>query len=138
MSKANAVDGLSKFEGRDVLQSTIKVTNAGDGLSEALAIKPCEMHLGTKAYLLIEAEVSKVNYEELKDTGTLRRVHTLRAGTATLVDAEFALGILETQREAIERARGVERLDFDGAHTEAFGDEEIAEQAAKEKRDGES
>jgi hypothetical protein len=123
MGKRNAVEGLSQFEGRDVLQSTIKVTNAGDGLSEALSIEPTEMHLGAKVYLLIEAEVSKVNYEELKDTGTLRRVHTLRAGTATMVDSEFALGILDTQREAIERAKGIVRLDFAGAAADAFGEE---------------
>ena len=109
----NAVDGLSKFEGRDVLQSTIKVTNAGDGLSEALAIEPVEMHLGEKRYLLIEAEVSKVNYEELKDTGTLRRVHTLRAGVATLVDEEFAADMLDAQRVAIEEAKGITRIPFD-------------------------
>jgi hypothetical protein len=123
MSKTNPVDGLSKFEGRDVLQATIKVTNAGDGLSEALGIEPAEMHLGEKVYLVIEAEVSKVNYEELKDTGTLRRVHTLRAGTATIVEPEFAVEVIEQQRAAIEKARGIIRLDFEGAAAEAFGDE---------------
>lgn len=123
-TKKNAVDGLSKFEGRDVLQATIKVTNAGDGLSEALAIDPTEMHLGDKVYLVIEAEVSKVNYEELKDTGTLRRVHTLRAGVATIVDEAFAADVLERQRVAIEEARGVHRIDFDGALADAFGDDD--------------
>ena len=123
--KTNAVEGLSAFEGRDVVLATIKVTNAGDGLSDAMSIEPVEMHHGEKRYLLIEAEVTRVHYDELKDTDVLKRVHTLKAGTATLVSAEFAVGLIEAQRKAILSAKGVEEFDFT--------DEEIAEQAAKEQ-----
>ncbi len=111
MSKRkNAVTGLSTFENHDVLQSTIKVTNAGDGLSEAMSIDPVEIHLGEQRYLLIEAECSKVGYEELKDTGTYRRVQTLKAGTATLVDATFAAKAIQAQRAALDEARGTPQL----------------------------
>ena len=123
--KTNAVEGLSTFEGCDVVLATIKVTIAGDGLSDAMSIDPVEMHQGEKRYLLIEAEVTRVHYDELKDTDVLKRVHTLKAGTATLVDPEFAVELIEKQRKAIQSAKGVEEFDF--------SDAEIAEQAAKER-----
>lgn len=114
MTKKNAVPGLTSFEGRDVLQSTIAITNAGDGLSKALAIAPTEFQLGDTVYVVLETEVSKVQYVELPDTGSLKRVHTLKAGTATTVDDNLVADVLEQQRLAIEQAEGVERLPFEG------------------------
>ena len=105
---------LTPFEGRDVVQATIKVTNAGDGLSAAMAVEPVEMHLGETRYLLIEAEVARVNYEEVKDAEVLRRVHTLRAGTATLVADEYAVDLIAQQRKAILEANGIHEL-FDAS-----------------------
>lgn len=112
-TKTNPVPGLTQFEGRDVLQATIKVTNAGDGLSQAMQIAPAEHHLGDTVYLVIEAEVSKVHYEELQDTGTLKRVHTFKAGNATMVDGQLVAKVLEDQVKAIEKAKGVERIPFE-------------------------
>jgi len=113
MTSKNAVAGLTQFEGRDVLQATIKVTNAGDGLSQAMQIAPDEHHLGDTVYLVIEAEVSKVNYEELSDTGALKRVHTFKAGNATMVEGQLVAKVLEDQKLAIEKAKGVERIPFE-------------------------
>lgn len=120
---------LHPFEGRDVVQATIKVTRAGDGLSEALSIEPVEMRQGETVYLVIETEVDRVTFEPIKDTDVMRRVHTLRAGTATIVDAGFAGDVIEKQRKAIMSAKGVEEFDF--------SDEEIAEQMEKERRENE-
>lgn len=120
---------LHPFEGRDVVQATIKVTRAGDGLSEALSIEPVEMRQGETVYLVIETEVDRVTFEPIKDTDVMRRVHTLRAGTATIVDAGFAGDVIEQQRKAIMSAKGVEEFDF--------SDAEIAEQMEKERRENE-
>lgn len=109
---------LHDFEGADVLQATIKVTNAGDGLSQAMHVEPEEFRLGDTVYLVIEATVSRVNYEEIKDTEALKRVHTLKAGTATMVDGTLVAGVLDEQKLKIEKAQGVERLDFDGTEDE--------------------
>lgn len=109
----NAVKGLSKFEGRDVLQSAIAITNAGDGLSQAMAIAPSELHLDDTIYVVLECTVTKVQYQELKDTGTLKRQQVLKAGVATIVDGQLVAGVLEEQRIAIEKAKGIERLEFD-------------------------
>lgn len=111
---------LTPFEGRDVVQSTIKVTNAGDGLSEALAVEPVEMHHGEKRYLLIEAEVTRVHYDEIKDTDVLRRVHTLRAGTATLVDEDWAIPAIAEQKRRNLEAKGVHALSFEDDDVIAF------------------
>lgn len=108
---------LHEFEGRDVLQSSVKIVKAGDGLSKAVAVEPTEFAIGDEVYVVLHAVVTKVHYEPLSDTGTLRRVHTLSTETATSVAPEFAWEVIEQQRIAIERAAGVERLplgDDDG------------------------
>lgn len=101
---------LSSFEGRDVLQTTIRITRAGDGLSQALAVDPQEFHLAETVVVVLECQVARVHHEELNDTGVLRRVHTLRAGTATIMDEDVVRAALDDQRLAIERAQGIERL----------------------------
>lgn len=101
---------LTQYEGRDVAQATIRLTNAGDGLSQAMGIDPAEYHHGEKLYLVIEAEVAKVTYDTIRDTDLLARVHTLRAGVSTIVDEAFAKDVLEEQRIALEKAKGVTRL----------------------------
>lgn len=121
--RKNAVEGLETFEGRDVLQSTIRITRAGDGLSDALAVEPTEFHLGDTVTVVLECTVTKVHYEELSDTGTLRRVHTLSAGTSTIVAPEFVREVLTAQREAIDKARGVQRLPLDEPPADDADDE---------------
>lgn len=105
---------LNPFEGLDVLQASIKVTNAGDGLSDALAVDPVEYHLGQTVHVVLECVVAKVDYQQLNGVEALRRVHSLKAGTATVVSAALVKDVLDAQRLAIEKARGIERLDFDG------------------------
>jgi hypothetical protein len=97
-----------------VLQSSIKVTNAGDGLSDAMLVDPAEYHLGDSVYVVLECVVARVDYQALTGVDALRRVHTLRAGTATVVSPELVSDVLEAQRVAIEKAKGIQRLDLDG------------------------
>lgn len=109
---------LNAYEGRDVLQATIRVTNAGDGLSTALGIDPVEYRIGQTVYVVLECEVARVQFDELKDTDCLVRVHTLRAGTGTIVDAELVADVLSTQKEKNRKARD----EADGVHELEFGD----------------
>lgn len=104
--------GLHSFEGRDVIATKVAITRAGDGLSEAMSIDPEELALGSTVYVVLECETTRVGYEPVKDTGTLIRKHTLKAGTATLVEADLVSDLLEAQRAKIEQAKGIERLDF--------------------------
>lgn len=105
-------NGLHGFEGRHVIGTKVAITHAGDGLSEAMSIDPEELPLGAVVYVVLECETTRVAYEPVKDTGTLIRKHTLRAGTATLIEKDSVGQLLEDQRVKIERAKGVERLDF--------------------------
>jgi hypothetical protein len=108
---------LSPFEGRDVITTRIAITNAGDGLSEALAVEPNEMHLGETVYVVLECEVAKIRHDPVKDTDGLARVHTLKAGTGTIVDAGLVQDVIADQARrnqlAREQAEGVQRLDLD-------------------------
>lgn len=104
---------LHRFEGRDTLTTKIKITNAGDGLSQALAIEPEELGMDDTVYVVLECTVDAVTFERVKDTNALSRVQKLRAGTATLVDKALVHDVLEAQRVKLEQARGIERLDFD-------------------------
>jgi len=107
---------LGTFDDRDVLRTTIAVTNAGDGLSDALKVDPKLMHLGEKVYVVLECEVAKVRFDPIKDTDALSRVHVLKAGTATLVDADLVRAQLDEQAERILRAKeaeaGISRLPY--------------------------
>lgn len=79
---------LGEFEGRDVLQIAVEVTNAGDGLSKSMAVLPLTLDLGDEGYIVLKYEVAKIRFEEVKDTDALKRVQVLRASAATLVDDE--------------------------------------------------
>lgn len=105
---------LTPFDGREVIGASIAITNAGDGLSQSLAIDPCEFHLGDKVIVLVETEVSKIGHLEIKDTSKLQRVHTLKAGVGTIVSEEFAAEALAAQRKKIEEAKGILSLDLNG------------------------
>jgi hypothetical protein len=105
---------LAPFEGRDVIAATIAITNAGDGLSQAMAIDPKEMHHGDTVYVVLECEVVKIRHDEVKETDALTRVHVLKAGVGTIVDAEVVTEVIEWQRRLNEQAKGIQTLDFDG------------------------
>ena len=102
--------GLGRFDGREVIKSTVAVTNAGDGLSKALAVDPAALDLGDKVYVVLECEVSKVTFVPVPDTSKLQRVHTLKAGGATLVDEDLVREQLDTQAQRIEESQGIQRL----------------------------
>lgn len=107
-------EALHKFEGRDVIGARIKITGAGDGLSQALAIEPAELRSGTKVYVVTECTVGAITFEPVKDTDAFTRVQTLKAGTATMIDKALVAEMLEAQRAKIEAAKGIQRIDFEG------------------------
>jgi len=104
---------LGRFDGREVIKSTIAVTNAGDGLSKAMSVDPAAMDLGDKVYVVLECEVAKVTFTEVDDTAKLARNHTLKAGDATIVDEDLVRAHIDEQVQRIEEAQGVHRLPLD-------------------------
>lgn len=111
---------LDDFDGKTVERTSIAVTNAGDGLSAALAVAPRQLHHEQEVVIVLRGVVSKVGFTPLsKDTPHLLvRSHTIRAGSAVLLDSDQASVVedyLTAEEErikiAVEKAEGVFRLD---------------------------
>ena len=102
---------LTPFEDHDVVGATISITNAGDGLSDAMKIEPREFEHGETVHVILETVVSKVRFDPSKDNSEdLIRVHVLKAGLATIVDSNSVEPALNAQRRKIEEAEGVHQL----------------------------
>lgn len=125
---------LSKFDDRDV-RTTIAVTNAGDGLSQAMAVDPREMHHGQEVVLVLRGVVSKVSFAPVDpkdEDSALIRIHTIKAGDATILDED---GVKKVQksldhqadriRKALEAAQGVSRLP--GIESDEEDDDDVLE-----------
>ena len=123
MARTTTKSPLGRFDGREVIKATIAVTNAGDGLSKAMAVDPSAMDLGDKVYVVLECEVAKVTFTEVDDTAKLARNHSLKAGDATIVDEDLVREHLDAMAQRIEEAQGVHRLPLgeDGEEPDAEG-----------------
>lgn len=131
---------LGDFEGRPVARTSIAITSAGDGLSDALKVDPVLLHHGDKVFVVLETVVAQVNHVPLDGDGQeLVRKHSLKTTGATIVDESLVSEVLEEQatkiRKAREEAEGIQSL-FDEEQAEA---EEAAqaEREAAESRDSE-
>lgn len=93
---------LGSFDKKPVLATGIRITNAGDGLSKALQVDPKVIHHGDKTYVVLETECSNIAFPPIKDTDGVQRMHTLRAGRATIVDPDLVCELLDAQEERIK------------------------------------
>lgn len=115
---------LTPFENHDVVGTSIKVTKAGDGLSDALKVEPAEYELDEKVYVLLETTVADVHFPPSKDNADARiRVHVLKAGLATVVPDSKAQPMLAAQRKKLEAAEGVNQLPGLDEGDDGEGDE---------------
>lgn len=91
---------LKRFEDRDVVDATIKVTKAGDGLSKDLGVRPQEFKQHETVYVVLETTCSQVAYVDHPDDETKsRRVHTLVTRNASIVDGQAVASMLaETKK----------------------------------------
>lgn len=116
---------LHRFEGHEVIGSKIAITNAGDGLSKALEADPVELKIGQTVHVVLECVVGKITMQPSKDNPDgLLRVQTLKAGTATLVDADLVAAHLEEQQARIDEFNGTPQFDFADA-VDADDDEDV-------------
>lgn len=130
---------LPDYMGRPVVRSTISIRNAGDGLSEGLAIDPQVLEPGAKVYVVLECVVHAHDHDRLldkgNDTGLMVLDQVLKAGTGTLIDADVVREAIAEQAERITRAKeaaaGLARLPYpdelqkqhdEGTHAEGLVD----------------
>lgn len=102
---------LPEFEGRQVIRTSIKMTNAGDGLSEALSIDPQVLKVGQEVTVTIRAVVTEVahkvakGYEADEPNAPLGRVATLKAGDATIIDHDLVAEQFHQQSLRLQEAK---------------------------------
>lgn len=106
------------FDGREVTDRRVKITNAGDGLSKALHIDPQDIKMGQKVFVVLECEAMNVTFVVVPDDDTsVVRVQALRAGTGIIVDEALVGDMIRAQAEknrvADERSRGIMRLPYE-------------------------
>lgn len=117
---------LPDFEGRAVRRTAVKITKAGDGLSEALKIDPELYHHADEVFFVLRGLVTQVNHVPVSPVDSdLVRVHTIVTQEITRVApedvdaflraaAERIAAAAEAQRLAEEEAAGIARIDFAG------------------------
>lgn len=118
---------LKRFEGETVATSTVRVTKAGDGLSEALKLEPVAIKRGSEVFLVLRCTVEQVNHKPIRGAeGLLTRQHTLATQEVAMVDGDAVKELLAEEAERVrllqEAADGVVRLPLDEkAGNEAMG-----------------
>lgn len=122
---------LPKFEGREVRTATVKITRAGDGLSEALSIEPEALHHKERVFFVMEGSVEQINHKPINkddEQQGLTRIHTIEAKSIAKVDEADVRELLDAQKAKVEAAR------------KAAAEQELLEQEqaaiAEEKRKG--
>lgn len=95
-----AEDRLPAFEGMPVVRSAVRITRAGDGLSEALRLDPRALHRGDEVFFVLKGEVDQVNFRPVsrEEDDVLSRVHTVRASEIALVSREDVEHLLQSER----------------------------------------
>lgn len=100
---------LPPYGGLPVVRTAIKVTNAGDGLSQGLAIDPEVLPLGSRVYVVLECVVDSHEHDRVldkgNDTGLLILNQVLKAGTGTLIEGEVVRDAIAQQADRIQRAK---------------------------------
>lgn len=109
---------LGEQEGEPVVGSAIALRNAGDGLSDAMAVDPVILRRKETGYAVIAWEVDHIEFPPAKKGQGVLRKHVLRATHSAIVTEEFAAqAIAASKKELIrkrEEALGIQHLDLPG------------------------
>lgn len=95
---------LHQFEGRDVQRTTVRVTGAGDGLSDALSTAPDEIELEDTRYYVLRGVCGRVSIETDKH-GITSRVHTIKTESISPIDPKLAEKVLQENADEISRKK---------------------------------
>lgn len=119
---------LEPFEKKPVIKCEVKITKAGDGLSDALQVDPVEMHVNDRVFFVLEAEVGSIQFVRMSPAGNdLRRVHVLVTQRITQVDGADVSAYLDDAEQHVRRALA-----------EISDDQRTLDDAASEKAEAEA
>lgn len=104
---------LPLFERRKVDEARVRITKAGDGLSEALKVAPRAMQLGDEVAYVLRGTVRQVNHKTVDDEGAVMRLHTVEVTGITEVDEDLAEKLLNEAAEELARRQA----EIDGQQT---------------------
>ncbi|WP_375490255.1 hypothetical protein [uncultured Jatrophihabitans sp.] len=104
MTATAARPTLPDFESETVARASVKITNAGDGLSEALKVDPIALHMNDVVYYVLRGEVTQINHRTDRDDEIVR-VHTVKADQISPIDAGAAQKFLQAYAEETERKK---------------------------------
>jgi hypothetical protein len=97
--------GLQPFEKKPVIRAEVKITKAGDGLSDALKVDPIELHVNDRVFFVLEAEVDAVQFKRMTAGGSdMTRVHVLATQRITQVDGADVKAYLDDAEQHLRRA----------------------------------
>jgi hypothetical protein len=114
MTATTEKPSLPEFEGHDVAMAAVRITNAGDGLSEALSVQPKALDIGEEVFYVLRGTCSQVNHKSDKND-LLTRLHTIKASEITEIPSDAAQQMLAAAAEELQRVKdeieGQMRLD---------------------------
>jgi len=109
MARAKKSETLPAYEGREVVHASMKITRAGDGLSEALQLAPVALHHGDEVHVVLKGRVIDVQHPLLKSTDAdedrLVRKHIVATEEITIVDEADVQGALNQAAERLATLR---------------------------------
>lgn len=92
------------FEGDEIVGSSVKITKAGDGLTDALAIDPVEFHRGEIVYFVLQGKVRYAGFPpEKKDSAGVLRQHIIDTTDIAIVSEEDVAALLQANRDRVKR-----------------------------------
>lgn len=112
LAQPKSADPDAEFEGEAVVGTSVSIKSAGEGLSKAMSIDNELLRRHDVVNVLLECTVVKVGFGDAKDIDGTVREQLLKAGRATLIDADLAGPLLDEQDRKLEEAAGIQRLDF--------------------------
>lgn len=122
-------------DGAQIVDVTIALKNAGDGLSKAMAVEPQVHKKGDRVRIIIDGVVDAIHFTPMllrggeRDYTRTHRHQVIVAEQATFVGAEVGAEIMEAHRAALDKLAGQAQIPevVDGG----FTDEELAEHAPR-------
>jgi hypothetical protein len=92
-----------------LVRSAVKITRAGDGLSEALKLEPTALHHSDEVYFVLRGEVTQVNHRpSSREEDNLVRVHTVEAQEIAMVDGSAVEKLLADERLRVKKLKDEE------------------------------
>lgn len=108
---------LGYWEGSPVLDASLAMRNAGDGLSKSMKIEKRAYRQGDVVYVVLECTVGPVQFKPME--GGVERKLDFIAGVATVVDRDLVIAQLDEQRRRNEAAEAEAEAERQRAKEEA-------------------